>query len=297
MAKRRSAKKKPSALLGIIIILILIMGGFGIDTEQGELTNSYLGDGEAYVHFIDVGQGSATLIQLDRSGILIDTGEAEYSESLISYIKSCGVDTLEYVVASHPHSDHIGGMTDVFKESVVGTVLMPELSEINIPTTRLYERFLTYIDENNVSVEFPEFGDTYKLGAVSMTIMGPVEQVEDLNDMSLICKVSAYGTDIMILGDAEKQELSSVYKKVSGDWKSDILVMGHHGSSTSVYKSFLNSVDADVAIISCGEDNSYGHPHREVLEYVSDNGLDLYRTDYDGTIVFRCSADGYEVVD
>ncbi len=298
MAKRRSAKKKPSAILGIIVlIIVLITGYFGTETEQGEHTNSYLGDGEAYIHFIDVGQGSATLIQLDRSGILIDTGEAEYSESLISYIGSCGVETLEYVVASHPHSDHIGGMTDVFKNSVVGTVLMPELSEINIPTTRLYERFLTFIDENNMSVEFPDVGDTYKLGPVTMTIMGPVEQSEDLNNMSLICKVDAYGTDIMVLGDAEKEELSSVYKKTSGDWKSDILVMGHHGSSTSVHKSFLNNVDADVAIISCGRDNSYGHPHREALEYVNDKGLELYRTDYDGTIVFRCDADGYEKVD
>ncbi len=298
MAKRRSAKKKPSALLGLIVlVLILITGGFGIETEQGELTNTYLGDGEAYIHFIDVGQGSATLIQLDRSGILIDTGEAEYSQSLISYIESCGVETLEYVVASHPHSDHIGGMTDVFKNSVVGTVLMPELSEINIPTTRLYERFLTYIDENNLSVEFPGVGDTYKLGAVTMTIMGPTEQTEDLNDMSLICKVNAYGTDIMILGDAEKEELSSVYKTVDAEFKSDILVMGHHGSSTSIHKSFLNSVDADVAIISCGRENSYGHPHREALEYVSDNGLELYRTDYDGTVVFRCNAEGYERVD
>ncbi len=297
MAKRRSAKKKPSALLCIIIfILLLITGGFGVETMQGENTNTYLGDGEAYIHFIDVGQGSATLIQFDRSGILIDTGESEYSESLITYIRSCGIDTLEYVVASHPHSDHIGGMTDVFEEFSVGKVLMPELSEINIPSTRVYEKLLIYLDENGMDVEFPEDGDSYTIDDVVISVLGPVEQVEDLNDMSLICKVNACGTKIMVLGDAEKEELSSVYEASLVDRKSDILAMGHHGSSTSVHKAFLRSVDADVAVISCGRENSYGHPHKEALQYIEDNGLDLYRTDYDGTVVFRCDADGYERV-
>lgn len=297
MAKRRG-KKKPSALLSLIVlVLVLVMSFFGVETEQGKHTNTYLSDGEAYVHFIDVGQGSATLIQSEESGILIDTGEAEYSESLVTYIKSCGVETLGYVVASHPHSDHIGGMTDVFGEFEVGKVLMPELSEINIPTTRLYEKFLTFIDENDMSVEFPKSGDEYNYRGISMKILGPVEQVEDLNDMSLICKVNVFGTDFMILGDAEKQELSSVYQKVKKGFKSDVLAMGHHGSSTSIHKNFLTATDADVAVISCGRNNSYGHPHNEALEYVEDNNMELYRTDYDGSVVFRCTAEGYERVD
>lgn len=298
MAKRRSSKKGRSSLLALIVVLIVVITGFfGTEKNQGDKTNSYLGDGEAYVHFIDVGQGSATLIQQGRNGILIDTGESEYSESLISYINSCGVDTLEYVVASHPHSDHIGGMTDVFAEFTIGTVLMPELSEINIPTTRVYENFMTYIYENDISAEFPGTGDTYGFDDISFSIMGPVEQEKDLNDMSLICKVNACGTNIMVLGDAEKPELSSVYGAVLGDWKSDILVMGHHGSSTSIYEPLLDDVDARVAIVSCGKDNSYGHPHTEALEYISDNNLELFRTDYEGSIVFKCSADGYERVD
>lgn len=297
MAKRRGKKGK-SSLLGLIAVIILaLLGFFGTETEQGKLTNTYLGDGEAYIHFIDVGQGSSTLIQQGEKAILIDAGEQDYSESLVTYIKSCGVEALEYVIASHPHTDHIGGMTDVFDEFTVGEVIMPELSEINIPSSRLYEKFMTYLDEKDMTVSFGEVGDTYYLDSVSVSVMGPVEQVKDLNDMSLICKVSAYGTEAMVLGDAEKQELTSVFETVHGEWQSDILVMGHHGSRVSVYEPFLDAVNADVAIVSCGKDNSYGHPHEEAVEYAENNGLELYRTDIDGSIVFRCDADGYERVD
>ncbi len=298
MAKRRrKGKKGKNSLLGILIaIIVLAFSFFFGETQPGKLTNTYVGDGEAYVHFIDVGQGSATLIQEGNKGILIDTGEADYSDYLVSYVNSCGVDSLEYVIASHPHSDHIGGMTDVFEAFKVGAVVMPELSEKNIPTTRVYEKMMEYILDNDLDVSFPKVGDTIYLENVSVSFFGPVKQEKDLNDMSLICKVNALGTNVMILGDAEKDELSSVYEVVTGEYKSDILAMGHHGSSTSIYKPFLGAVDADVAVISCGRDNSYGHPHKEALNYVSQNGITLYRTDKEGDIVFKCDAQGYEKV-
>ena len=155
---------------------------------------------------------------------------------------------------------------------------------------------MDYIFDNDLDVVFPEAGDTVNLDNVSLSFYGPVEQTDDLNNMSLICKVKAFNTDIMVLGDAEKEELSSVYEVLTADYKSDILVMGHHGSSTSVYKKFLNSVDADVAVVSCGRDNPYGHPHKEALNYISQNNMTLYRTDKDGDIVFRCTADGFKKV-
>lgn len=298
MAKRRKGKKGKNSLLGLLVAVIVLACSFFFgETEPGKATNSYLGDSEVYVHIIDVGQGSSALIQEGSKGILIDTGEADYSDYLVSYINSCGVDELEYVIASHPHSDHIGGIVDVFRAFKVGTVVMPELSQENIPTTRVYENMMEYILDNDLDVMFPEVGDTVGLGDTAISFLGPVKQSEDLNNMSLICRVSIYGSKIMLLGDAEKEELSSVFETVSGVYKSDILVMGHHGSSTSVHKKFLNAVDADVAVISCGKDNSYGHPHKEALNYVSQNGMLLYRTDKNGDIVFRCTAEGYEKVD
>ncbi len=296
MAKRRRKGKK--SLSGVIAALLILVCAyfFGGETEPGKITNSYTGSDEAFIHIIDVGQGSSTLIQEGNKGILIDTGEDDYGDYLVSYINSCGIDELEYVIASHPHSDHIGAIVDVFKAFEIGTVVMPELSEVNIPTTRVYEKMMDYILENDLDVIFPEVGDTVRIDNASVSFYGPVVQTEDLNNMSLICKVDALGTDVMILGDAEKQELSSVYETVTGEYKSDILVMGHHGSSTSVHKAFLKAVDADVAVVSCGRDNSYGHPHKEALNYASQNNMTLYRTDKDGDIVFRCSAEGYEKV-
>lgn len=296
MAKRK--RKGKGSLLGVLLaVVVLVFSYFFDEAEPGKLTNSYMGDGESYVHIIDVGQGSATLIQEGDKGILIDTGEDDYGEYLVSYINSCGIDELEYVIASHPHSDHIGAIVDVFKAFKVGTVVMPELSEENIPTTRVYEKMMEYILDADLDVMFPVVGDTVYLENTSVSFMGPVKQTDDLNNMSLICRVNTFGgTKVMILGDAEKEELSSVYDTVLGEYKSDILVMGHHGSSTSVYKKLLNAVDADVAVISCGRGNSYGHPHKEALNYVSQNNMTLYRTDKDGDIVFRCDARGYEKV-
>ena len=295
MAKRR--QKNKNGFIGILTLIVVIIASllFGGDAEPGKFTNSFLSDSEAYVHFIDVGQGSATLIQSKNKGILIDTGEDDYGDYLVSYINSCGVDELEYVIASHPHSDHIGGIIDVFEAFRVGAVVMPELSEKNIPTTRVYENMMNYIFDNDMDVVFPEFGESIHMDGVSVSFYGPVEQNEDLNNMSLICKIDASGTDIMVLGDAEKEELSSVLPLMISKCESDVLVMGHHGSNTSVYKKFLNAVDADMAVISCGRDNSYGHPHKEALSYVSQNDMTLYRTDKDGDIVIRCYADGYEV--
>ncbi len=299
MAKRRrKSKKRKNSLLGLIIaVAVIALSYFFGEAEPGKVTNTYLGDGEAYVHIIDVGQGSATLIQEGNKGILIDTGEDDYGDYLVSYINSCGIDKLEYIIASHPHSDHIGAVVDVFRAFKVGTVVMPELSEENIPTTRVYEKMMEYILEKDMDVLFPDVGDTIHLGNTSLSFMGPVKQTEDLNNMSLICRVNTIGgTKVMILGDAEKEELSSVYETVLGVYKSDILVMGHHGSRTSVYKPLLNAVDASVAVISCGRNNDYGHPHKEALNYVSQKGLTLYRTDKEGDIVFRCTADGFEKV-
>ncbi len=297
--RRKKAKNKLSSAL-VFLLAVLAVFFFSTDSEEREalLSDSPNVSAEAvYVHFIDVGQASATLIQSGDKGILIDAGEDNTGEYLAEYINSCGVEKLEYVVASHPHADHIGGMSDVFDKFPVGMVIMPELSDINTPTTRVYEKLLDGIIQYDIEVSLAAVGETYSIDGVTMTVLGPTEQVKDLNDMSVICKVNANGTNIMILGDAEKQELSSVYETVTFDYKSDILVMGHHGSREAIHENFLDKVDADFAIYSCGEGNSYGHPHEEALDYTDSRNMIIYRTDYDGTIVFKCSDNSYERVE
>ena len=294
MAKRR--KNKPSLLAIVILIIIALLGvketGV-VNIDNSALTNATL-NGEVYVHFIDVGQGSSTLIQQGEKGILVDSGLSEYGDTVSDFIKSCGVTELEYVVATHPHDDHIGSITQVMDDFNVGEIIMPELEEFNTPTTKVYERFIDYIIDNNIEVNAATFGDVYEMEDVKLQILGPVEQVKDLNDMSVICKVYAGNNTFMLLGDAEKEELSSVYEynyKYGLDLKSDVILMGHHGSSTSIYKPFLDAVDANTAVISCGKNNSYNHPHREALDYCEDNGIAIVRTDLHGTITYSSSED------
>ena len=300
MAKRK--KGKPSLLAIIIFIVIALLGvketGL-VEIDNSKLTNSRL-DGEVYVHFIDVGQGSSTLIQQGKNGILIDSGLADYGDTVSDFIKSCGVTDLEYVIATHPHDDHVGSLPQVMDDFTVGKIIMPELAEFNTPTTRVYERLIDYIVDNNIDAYAAEFGDIYEMDDVKVQILGPVKQVKDLNDMSVICKVYTGESTFMLLGDAEKEELASVYEynnKYGADLKSDVILLGHHGSSTSIYKPFLNKVDAKTAVISCGRNNSYNHPHKEALDYCKQNDIAVVRTDIHGTITCRSTEDSFERID
>lgn len=300
MARKR--KGKPSILTIVILVVIALLGVKETDLvniDNTKFTNSNL-DGEVYVHFIDVGQGSSTLIQQGKNGILVDSGLSDYGDTVSDFIKTCGVTNLEYVIATHPHDDHIGSLPQVMDDFTVGKIIMPELEEFNTPTTRVYERLVDYIIDNEIDVYAAEFGDIYEMDDVKLQILGPVEQVKDLNDMSVICKVYTGESSFMLLGDAEKEELSSVYEynyKYGIDFESDVLLMGHHGSSTSIYKPFLNEVNAKTAIISCGRNNSYNHPHKEALDYCKQNNIAIVRTDLEGTISYKCTSEGMERVD
>ena len=296
MARRKRKDKAAKLISFVVVVIIALIFTYG---DKIFRKADRISDSEIRVHFIDVGQGSATLVSCAEKGILIDTGEAEYSQRLIEYIDDCGVTTLDYVIASHPHSDHMGGMADIINKYPIGTFIMPEIADENEPTTKVYEKMLDALIKKEVNSCYSEVGDVYNFcDGVSFKILGPCEQLSDLNNMSVIVKLTANGTDFMILGDAEKQELSSVYNAYPlTDYSSDVLVMGHHGSSTSIHNKFLDAVGAKATVISCGKDNKYGHPHREALEYADENNMTVYRTDLEGDIVFICTADGYERVD
>ena len=306
MAKKREKINSKGILLSMILVLVAIIGTVSLDGGENKSAGpdssgagSAVSGAEAFVHFIDIGQGSATLVTAGDKSLLIDTGEKDYSYTLEAYINSCGISKLDYVVASHPHSDHIGGMAEVINSYEIGTFIMPELTEKNAPTTKVYETMLDALIEQEVNACYSEVGDVYTLcEGVSFEILGPCEQMNDLNNMSIIVKLTVNGVDFMVLGDAEEKELDSVFTAYpQTDYRSDVLVMGHHGSRTSIHDEFLAAVGAETAVISCGRDNSYGHPNQEALDYITENGLEVYRTDLDSDIVFRCIDDGYERVD
>lgn len=306
MAKKREKINSKGIFISMILVLVAIIGTVSIDGADNDSApsdfsglNGAAAVEEAFVHFIDIGQGSAALVTAGDKSLLIDTGEADYSYTLKSYINSCGISKLDYVIASHPHSDHIGGMADVIESYEIGTFIMPELTEKNAPTTKVYENMLDALIDKDVNSCYSEVGNVYSLcNGVSFEILGPCEQMNDLNNMSVIVKLNVNGTDFMVLGDAEEKELDSVFTAYpQADYSSDVLVMGHHGSRTSIHDGYLAAVGAETAVISCGRNNSYGHPHREALDYIAENGLKVYRTDLDSDIVFKCADNSYERVD
>ncbi len=297
---RRKSKKQTKKLLGVIIAIILAFFAYeakNLVTENVD-SSEFAKGAAVYVHFIDVGQGSATLIQKGTTGVIIDAGEKDYGEAVTEYIKNVGITEIEVAVASHPHSDHIGGLDEVLNGIPTDKIILPELSYENTPTTRVYEDLLEAIYDNGTQAEFI-FDEGYHVNFddnVTLRIIAPTEQSDNLNDMSLICYIDAFDSTFTVLGDAEKDELRSVYNETIYDFSADVIAMGHHGSSTSVYKPFLNAVDADVAVISCGKDNSYGHPHKEALDYIQANAMTCLRTDESGDIIFKVTEEGYSLV-
>lgn len=241
------------------------------------------------VHFIDVGQGDCTLLESDGEFVLIDAGERDCGDMVLEYIDNCGADELKYVIATHPHSDHVGGL---------GTVLSGMYTEnfITVETdcaTKTWTRTLTAVEEQDINYIDAEVGDTYTFGSARFTIMAPLSNsYSGYNSYSVVTKVECGNIRFMLTGDAEKK---SEYEMVAAgeDLSADVLKCGHHGSSTSTTAKFLKAVNPAYTIISCGEDNEYGHPHSETIQKLNTLGCEIFRTDTMGTII--ASTDGKEL--
>lgn len=245
------------------------------------------------VHFIDVGQGASTLIQDGKNGILIDAGEAECADAVISYIRNCGVTTLKYVIATHPHSDHIGAMAEVINTFGAETVLIPKLQKSQVPTSACYTYFLKAAQSKGAARVFAVPGAEYTFGRhVRFTVLGPVKRSDDMNNMSIVCRMKIFGTRFIFPGDAGSEELKTIMN-TGADVACDVMLMAHHGSNTSEYGPYLDAAAPRVAVISCGKNNEYGHPHEEILRYLKQNKIEIHRTDKEGTIVIRVGKDGY----
>ena len=236
------------------------------------------------VHMIDVGQGDCILVKCGSEAMLIDAGERGNSETIINYLKGEGVSELDYVVATHPHSDHIGSMPEVIEEFTVKNVIMPDLPKNLIPTTNIYKRLLQSVKESSAKVIAAKPGAEYSLGDAVITVLGPVGTPEDLNNASVVLRADYGETSFIFTGDAE----ASAEKKIiesGAKLDADVLKMGHHGSSTSTCQEFFDAVSPSLALISCGKDNDYGHPHKETLKLLKDSKTDYERTDLKGTII------------
>lgn len=292
--KRRGNQKSLFATLAFIIAIIaVVFGRFNKSFDSVNVAPENMGEVPA-VHFVDVGQGSCILLQSKKDGILIDAGEKEYGETVVHYLKSCGIEKLSYVIATHPHTDHIGGLSTVLKSFEVENIIMPKLQASNTPSTKTYQRLLETIASKKIRPIAAKPGSKYSTDEISFEILGPTTQNDDLNNMSVVCRAEVNSTSFLLLGDAEKTEMKGIMA-LSPLLSSDIVLMGHHGSSSSLDENLLSSASPSVAVISCGRDNSYGHPHQETIQYLDKNKIKYYRTDKSGNVVVFCPDGGYSI--
>ncbi|MBE5963926.1 MAG: MBL fold metallo-hydrolase [Lachnospiraceae bacterium] len=294
-------------IFGIVQAIILAGKGDNGKEEAGQTTSALVdgttdsptdtptdapttdaGKSDMKVTFIDVGQADCVLIESAGKFMIVDAGNNDDGTMVVNYLKSEGVTRLEYVIGTHPHEDHIGGLDNVIKAFEVGKVIMPDKSQ----ATSTYEGVLKAIQKKKLTITLPVPGDVYTLGNASFTIIGPVKDYGDeINNWSIGLRLVNGNDSFMLCADAEMAaEIDMVNSGAT--MKSDVLKVNHHGSKDSTSYEFLNAVDPDYAVIMVGVDNEYGYPKDRVLERLAEKNAIVYRTDLHGHITAISSGDG-----
>lgn len=254
--------------------------------------NTYTPSGQNLtIHFLDVGQGDSILIEYNNKAMLIDAGENDQGEIVTDYLQGQGISTLDYLVATHPHSDHIGGMDDVLRNFQVEHFI-----DSGYPhTSKTYENMLTTIDQKDIPFEVVKAGQTIDFDpAVDIEVLNPASTYSnDLNENSIVLKISYGEISFLLMGDAGLETEEHIMK-AGYDVDSDILKVGHHASRSGSGPTFISSVSPEVSIIEVGSGNSYGHPHSEILDRLQ-KASTMYRTDLDGTITVTTDGSTYTV--
>ena len=273
----------------LIILCLLVVGCANPFVENDDKTSVSTFSGDTLrVNYIDVGQGDSIFIQLpNKETMLIDAGEAYEADNVINYLNNLGIKKIDYVVGTHPHTDHIGGLEEVINTFDIGSIYMPRASS----TSKTYEDLLTTISNKGLKIKTAKSGvvvlddDNLKLEFIAPNS----DSYSELNNYSAVLKLTYLDNTFLFMGDAET--LSE--NEVTCDVDADVIKVGHHGSDSSSGIEFVKKVSPKYAIIMVGEGNSYNHPYQSIIDRYESVGAKVLRTDLDGNIV--CDSDGVDV--
>lgn len=277
----------------LIVLLTLILTGCELDVEN--MSNQEVSD-ENYltVHFIDVGQGDSIFVELPNGQTtLIDGGARASKKDLVSYLKDLGVEKIDYLIATHPHEDHIGGLPEIIRNFEIEKVYMPNRTA----NTAIFEELLLEIKNKGLEINLAKAGHVLiDEGSLKYEILAPNrENYEKTNDFSIVSKISYGENSFLFTGDAEKTAEEDMLGK-GYSLASDVLKVGHHGGRTSTIEHFLKKVNPKYGIISLGKDNSYGHPHKETLEKLQNENVEILKTDELGTIIMISDGENIKIL-
>ncbi|QEK13540.1 MBL fold metallo-hydrolase [Crassaminicella thermophila] len=233
------------------------------------------------VHFMDVGQADAIFIKKGQNTMLIDAGNNEDADWVVNYLKNQGIKKIDYVIGTHPHEDHIGGLDAVINSFDIGKVYMPKVTH----TSKTFKDVIHAVKNKGLKISNPVVGSKIALGDAKGVILAPnSDKYKDYNNYSIVLKLTYGNTSFLFTGDAEGLSEKEMIDK-GLNLSADVLKVGHHGSNSSTTLSFLNKVNPEYAVIMTGTDNDYGHPHKETMDKLKNKGIIVYRTDQNGTIV------------
>lgn len=287
---KRILKKILIFLLWVAIIFIVeYCKSEFLEETQSENKIEHAAEGELILTMIDVGQADSFLLIQDGKTALVDCGTRSSGEDVVEYLKSIGITKLDYVFGTHPHDDHMGGMYDVITNFEVGTIIIPNV-ETGAVTSNWYIQLVDELETNDYNVKYSNVGDIYMLGDAEMKIIGPITEFEDnINNYSIVLKVSFGQMDIVMTGDAETQVEEEILASLE-NIDAEILKVGHHGSDTSTSEEFLDAISPEYALISAGLGNKHEHPTQIVMERLEERNIEVYRTDECGTVTLTITS-------
>ena len=281
------------AVLGLLTILTLVCAACGAKPAAVGPAGSGL-----VVKVLDVGQGDAILIKTPEQVTLIDTGDVPAREKLVAALKQQGITTIDQVLITHPHADHLGGMAAVLDNFTVKKVYDSGQST----TTALYRNYLSQIQKKNIPFQVIGVGDkNIELGSgAQLKVLGPKKPLltgteADLNNNSLVLRLSYGEFSLLLTGDAEKEAEALMLKADSAGLKSTLLKVAHHGSNSSTTPQFLTAVAPEAVLICVGANNDYHHPHPSTMKKFEQKKLPVYRTDLNGTITVSSDGKTYKI--